>query len=584
MTENKDKKPGEPSRADDPSASKRPHATLDLKAVEVKGDGASKGASIEGAASRPGAGAKDTGASAAAGNDTTKDHGRSSSAPSSAPASAPARETGAKPGTPPPRSSVPPRKPSMLGRIASHTVAGVAGGALALFGGDWLLQQAGLPAPGAQISQTVASVEERLARVEAAQKDQPSASVAGDLAATGERLAALERLTVEISDIRAAQSQLAGAQTENAEKLAALSADTRDDERLKALEDQLATLANAAGTSQGGSPIADLAAITAKIAAIEQSTKAEITSLSRGLPADLDSRLTAMASAGENAQTSLERVGRDLDQTKSDIAHTLQQLETLKADRERLERAVQAAREETGRAASELADLKGAIDQQARTFVKPSDIDAAVSPVAGQISRIEGSLEDVLKKEQERQSNAERILLSLELGALKRAVDQGAGFAAELETVRAISGGALNLDALDRFKTQGVPTLAALQSSGRAALRAAVDNVRIDAVDGVWDRLLAGAQSVVRVRRIDHDASDDGLDAVASRIEKALAEGRLADVIADLDKLPPAVAPSLQTWREQIVARHAVDEAIAATEQDLKAALRPAVTPTDQNP
>ena len=46
------------------------------------------------------------------------------------------------------------------------------------------------------------------------------------------------------------------------------------------------------------------------------------------------------------------------------------------------------------------------------------------------------------------------------------------------------------------------------------------------------DRLLSGARSIVRVRKAGHAADDTSLEAVIGRMETALKDGRLADVLA----------------------------------------------------
>ena len=66
-------------------------------------------------------------------------------------------------------------------------------------------------------------------------------------------------------------------------------------------------------------------------------------------------------------------------------------------------------------------------------------------------------------------------MLSLELGSLKRAVDSGRPYAAELDLVRKAAGGSMDLSALERNKDTGVPTLADLERSFRPVMNGVID-------------------------------------------------------------------------------------------------------------
>jgi hypothetical protein len=93
-------------------------------------------------------------------------------------------------------------------------------------------------------------------------------------------------------------------------------------------------------------------------------------------------------------------------------------------------------------------------------------------------------------------------------------------------------------------------------------------------VDGsVMDRLLAGAKSVVRVRKVSHSADDTTVEAIAGRMETALEDGRLGDVLAEAKALPPPSAAAARDWLAKVEARHAAGQAIAAIETQLKSSL-----------
>ena len=77
----------------------------------------------------------------------------------------------------------------------------------------------------------------------------------------------------------------------------------------------------------------------------------------------------------------------------------------------------------------------------------------------------------------------------------------------------------------------------------------------------------------MRVRKAGHAADDMSLEAVISRMEAALRDGRLGDVLANAKKLPPKAALTGEDWIRKVEARQGVDQAMAEVETQLKVAL-----------
>ena len=191
-------------------------------------------------------------------------------------------------------------------------------------------------------------------------------------------------------------------------------------------------------------------------------------------------------------------------------------------------------------------------------------------------------MQGVVKSETDRKATAERIVLSLELANLKRAIDRGNGFASELSDARKLSGGSVDLT-----------PLAALRRPGRADARRAAEGLQDDrlqddrrrrrarATAPCINRLLAGAKSVVHVRKVSQIAGDVSVEAVVARMEAALNEDRLGDVLAEAKTLPPRVQDVARDFLAKVEARYAVDGALSTVEAQLKASLvAPATAPT----
>jgi len=543
----------------DAPGTKRPHATLDIKATEVKPaqpattpsatPPAAPGASAA-SKSAPPAGSASSSSSAqpatsASGADTSSSKTAAANASSKPAPSGPA---------PKPRGSG--------GGFFSHLAAGVIGGALvyagaSFLGPNWL--------PG--LAGNAPDVAARIAALEEASQNLPALQA---------RLGEIESRSARIDDIARNVAGLGEAQSAlQAETKALGEAVPKTDaaaERLSRLEEQLSMIAS--GASGAGGDVAHLAAISGKIADLQASLGGEIAELRKSLPADAAEKLAA-------ADEAIRSLGRELSNIRSEQARVTQKAETAKADTDRISGVTAAAKEEVARLAAVVGELRSSVESQLKTFARPADVAAAVDPITSKVAEIEQNVQTIASNEQSRQQNAERIVLSLELSNLKRALDrgQGQGYATELEEVQKASTGQLDLAPLERFKDTGVATPAELKAQFRPLINAVID-ADLEPADGsVMDRLLAGAKSVVRVRRVSHDAEDTSTEAIVARMEAAIDEGRLGDVLAQAKLLPQRARVPIEDWLTKVTARDTVDQAIAAVDQKLKASLAGAPEP-----
>lgn len=563
----------------DAAGAKRPHATIDLKATEVKPPSQAAAAS---SASSSSASSAPTGSSALG----DKPASSAASAASTSPADKSAAKDGpagsaTKPATPDATtkpdavkagaskaSTAPPSDPApasaSTGGFFSHLAAGIVGGALVYAGAAYL----GLaPSQGDQTAQ----LQTRIAALESAAKQGGDVEVLSAKVGDAEsRLAKLDELTQTITQLRDAQGALQ-AETKALSEAAQRSDAGVEAERISKLEEQLKLIASASEGAQGNVP--QLATISGKISDLETSLNDKIADLRKSFPADVADRIAGVHETSEAARSAAQRLDRELSQVRMDLARGAQASDTTKASTDRLTAAVEATKEETAKLSNSVGELRSFVNSQLKAFAKPEDVTAAVNPVNAKLAEVEQSVKGVVNSEQTRRENAERIVLSLELSNLKRALDRGTGYAAELEEVRRASNGKIDLAPLDRFKDTGVATPAQLKAEFRPLINAVLD-ADVDPADGsVIDRLLSGAKSVVRVRRVNHDSNDMSTEAIVSRIETALNEGRLSDALALAKSLPQRSRVPLDDWIIKVTARDTVDQAIAGVETTLKASL-----------
>jgi hypothetical protein len=232
----------------------------------------------------------------------------------------------------------------------------------------------------------------------------------------------------------------------------------------------------------------------------------------------------------------------------------------------RLDSDLSSVRTEAGRLAQRLDGIKGEVEERMRGAAKAADL----SPLAAKLGALEQELQGFIRSEADRSANATRVLLTLELANLKRAIDRGERYVEDLARVKKVAG-TLNLKPLERYSLEGVPTPPELAKSFRPTANAMLDSEAEKSDASLVDRLLSGARGIVRIRKAGHDAEDASVEATVGRMEGALKENRLDEVLANAKKLPPKAALAGEEWVKKVQARQAVEQALADLEAALKA-------------
>lgn len=567
------------------SGPKRPHATIEGKATEVKpetappspgtsastsasaGDQRAAAARVAGAAANVAAESKASTASSPKMDDAKKPATTSTSAATSAGKSAAS--------TPPP-----PAGSSGFGRLVSSGLSAVVGGALVLLAAPYvpafqsMLGAPGNAPPSPEVTRRLAALEQ------AAQKaGQPvvSPDLAKRLAAVEDGVDKLKTITPAVQSLGEGQLRLDAEAKAIKDQLARRAGAGSDAERLARLEERLSALSAAAlADPKGAGPIPQLAQITGRIADLETALTNRLAAARRDVATDIETKLASSAEAAETARSGTQRLDREVTGLKSDVTRTTERVDQLKTGTDRLSEVARAAQDE-------IATLKSALDGIRRETAKPADVAAAVAPATARLSKLETSVDNVLKAESDRRTTAERIVLSLELGNLKRAMDRGGSYAAELAEVRKVAGDRLDLAVLQRYQSDGIPTLAELSRQFRPLTSAIIDADADHKDASVVDRLLSGAKTIVRVRKLTPEDGDTSVEATVARIEAALRDGRLGDVLATAKTLPPkTITPATRDWLDKVAARQSVEAAMTTIDTQLKSSLgaTPAVAPT----
>jgi len=610
MTDKKDSPGKGPERgAGDGQAAKRPFATIDLKATEVKADEVkAKPAATPAPAAGPAPAASPgpeaaTAAKVAAAAKTVASSSASKPAPEAA---ATARKPGSTwsvddalgdrksaPGAQAAAAATEAWRPSAFGRLVSHGMAGLLGGALALAAGQHVLPLLGV-GPPRQAAPTTANlppdVAARLAGIEKTVRERlVTTDQAKPNPAFDQAVARLAEMTKQVTALTEAQTRLDRENAALKEQLARQPVAAADAQRLQKLEEQLATIAAAAQAdpSKAGR-IPQLAQLSGQVRDLEAALSARLAALRKDMAQDLETRLAAGVEAAEAAKSGAARLDREVSGVKSEATRLTQRLDQLKAAADKLDEAVRGVKDDTGGLKAALDAIKGDVDARLKAAAKPADVATAVTPLAQKIAELEKSLAGILKAEDDRRSNTERIVLSLELGNLKRAMERGARYSAELAEVRRVAGTAVDLKPLEAYQSDGVPTIVTLTQDFRRIANAIIDADAEQPGASVMDRIMGSAKTIVRVRKSEYAPDDTSAEAVVTRMEAALKDGRLADVLAEAKKLTDKSRAPAADWLRKVEARQTVDAAVAAIEQALKTSLgagsRPAPAPKGTKP
>ncbi len=390
-----------------------------------------------------------------------------------------ATETGDEP--PPPRTS-----PTELKGLFTHLAAGLLGG---LIGVLTLAFAWGLLGPKSEGS-SPAAVEQRLAKLEA---EPAPAADAKALASLDQRLKSLETR-----------------KPEQQQDLSAVMA------RVSKLQASLDALAEAAGE---GGPVADAAALDAKLGDIEK---------------QLDGKIAAALDAQDAAQ------GKSLEMMEGEIASLRAKL-------------------------GALAEAKLDPDQ--------SDLGPELTALDQRIGKLEAALPRLAGAVDRGVASAKSGAAAIAFANLREAVDSGQPYAAELAALNAVAPKLGELGPLPSRADTGIPTAATLAGDLRAKVQTGGAGAPGAADASFLDSVIASAKSAVRVRRVDAAPTGSEPDAVLARAEAALDQGDLAGAVKEVSALPPASRETLAPWLENARARLSADATIAELQTKLLSSL-----------
>jgi hypothetical protein len=350
---------------------------------------------------------------------------------------------------------------------------------------------------------------------------------APDLAPLEDRVAKLEAAPesktgdAELAKLGQRLDDLEGREPETPQEMAALA------NRVSQLETSLKSMAEAA--KDGGS-VGDAAAISQQVGEAE-----------RRLDAKFDTALAEVKSEVESANAaSLEALRKEIAAIEAKL-RALAEAELSSGEAARLVPEIAVLDERLGKLEAAIPHLVSAVDKDA------DDTKAAT--------------------------------LAIAFANLRAAVGEGRPYAPELATLAALSPGAGELGALLDYEDTGIPTVPELTRAFKKARDAALAVPAPAAGGSVLDRLVASAESLIKIRRVDAEAEGDAPDAVLARAEAQLEQGKLAGTVKEIETLQGAQRAAFATWLDQARARLGAEETLQRLQNILLVSLSKSAAP-----
>jgi hypothetical protein len=304
-----------------------------------------------------------------------------------------------------------------------------------------------------------------------------------------------------------------------------------------------------------------LTQLEGRIAALEvnsSQTPEQLTGLENGL-AQLQSSLKTLAETA-NEGGSLASAAA----TAQQIAEAEQRLNEKIA-------AASAAREKNAQALadmqSEIAALKAKFGALAEAELGGgADVGPELNALSERIAKIETLLPDIVSAIGKETADAKTAAAAIAFANLRAAVNEGSPYAAELDTLGALAHALGDLGILPAYAEKGIPTVPELARSFTASSDKALAAAAQPAGNSFLDRMMASAQSLVTVRRIDETPAGEGAEPALARAKAALDKGELAVAVKEVETLDGPAREAFSAWLGAARARLAAGEIMTRLE------------------
>lgn len=340
-------------------------------------------------------------------------------------------------------------------------------------------------------------------------------------------------------------------------KVEAVSSDEALSGRVQQLEKTLADL-SVLGNSENGqkNQLAQVTAIATKLNKIEERVNADLKSIKTEFKQSLR---------------------REVEQVSKAIAEqeTLSQLEGVKLKTDTLGKKVATLDAQSSKLVTDLDQLKSTLTSVEGASISSTKLGTELAPLRSAITVIDEKIALFSKREAEALASARRSALAIAFANLKRGMDRGEGFSAELQTVKQLAGADVNLSSFEGLSETGVPNeQALLHTFPELAIKALAksDEKKGDGLS--WDQLVNKARTAFKYRRTG-DVKGETAEAVLARVEHKFKDGHVEDALKEAQALDGQAKQVMSPWLKQVKARLFVEAEMRKLEDQLLNSLSP---------
>jgi hypothetical protein len=322
---------------------------------------------------------------------------------------------------------------------------------------------------------------------------------------------------------------------------------------LTPLENRVATLEKAPALPDNSAALAELEAKVKALETRKPETPPEVTALAdrvSQLEASLKSMTEAAKEGGSVADAAAisQQINEAEKRLDAKIDSSLADAKTANAQ------ALDAMKKEI---AAVEAKLKALAEAELDTG-ESGELQSEIAGIDERLSELEATIPSLLAAADKDAGAARAATLAIAFANLRAAVDDGRPYAAELATLAALSSGTGDLGGLLDYEDEGIPTVPQLTRSFEAAREAAL-GATPEPDGSLLDRLMASAESLVKLKRVDAEAEGDSPDAVLARAAAQLEQGNLAESVKEVETLKGAQRAAFADWLDQAHARLGAD-------------------------
>jgi hypothetical protein len=334
-------------------------------------------------------------------------------------------------------------------------------------------------------------------------------------------------------------------------------------------------------------PLPDIAALEERIAKLESvkpasgdaeaiaQLKAQIQALETGAT-EISPKLAELSGQVAQLETTLKAISESASEGGSvasaaaitqQISEAEQRLDTKIAE------ALAKAATDNGSAMqqmqSEISEIKAKIGALAEAQLGSgggAEAGPELAALTERLAKIEAALPELAAAIGKDNADAKSAATAIAFANLRAAISDGRPYAAELDTIGAVAPSVGDLGILPAYAEKGIPTVPELARAFASIKSSALVTGAPGSGNSLVDTLMASAQSLVTIKRIDEPPAGEGQGGALARAKAALDRGDLAAAVKEVETLDAAEREAYSAWLGQAHARLAADETLLRLE------------------